>query len=88
MPGMGISESFSDHENTTPRAASVVDRLSPRECVVLELATLGLTNVQVAARLGLTIHAVKFHLASIYRKLEVSNRTEAAVMYLRESRTS
>jgi DNA-binding NarL/FixJ family response regulator len=88
MTGMGISESFSEHESSAPRAASVVDRLSPRERVVLELATLGLTNVQVAARLGLTIHAVKFHLASIYRKLEVSNRTEAAVMYLRESRTS
>lgn len=43
----------------------------------------GLTNVEVGARLNLTVHGVKFHLASIYRKLSVSNRTEAATVYLR-----
>ena len=43
----------------------------------------GLTNGEVAARLMISVHAVKFHLASIYRKLGVSNRTEAAVHYLR-----
>ena len=62
-----------------------LDRLSPREAQVLENASLGLTNEQVAARLGVTVHAVKFHLASIYRKLEVANRTEAAGVYLRAS---
>ena len=46
------------------------------------MAALGLTNHQVAARLEVTIHAVKFHLASIYRKLGVTNRTEAAVVWL------
>jgi DNA-binding CsgD family transcriptional regulator len=58
-------------------------QLSPREVEVLEMASLGLTNEQVAARLQVTVHAVKFHLASIYRKLGVMNRTEAAVVYLR-----
>lgn len=47
------------------------------------MAALGLTNHQVAARLEVTVHAVKFHLASIYRKLGVNNRTEAAVVWLR-----
>lgn len=42
----------------------------------------GLTNPQIAKRLDLTVHAVKFHLASVYRKLGVSNRTEAAVALL------
>lgn len=56
--------------------------LSPREIEVLEMAALGLTNWQIAARLHVTVHAVKFHLASIYRKLGVTNRTEAAVAYL------
>ena len=37
----------------------------------------GLTNRQIAEGLAVTIHAVKFHLATIYRKLDVSNRTEA-----------
>ena len=50
---------------------------------MLDLASLGLTNGQIAARMELTVHAVKFHLAGIYRKLGVANRTEAAVLYLR-----
>jgi DNA-binding CsgD family transcriptional regulator len=47
------------------------------------MAAQGLTNQQVAAHLEVTVHAVKFHLASIYRKLGVNNRTEAAVVWLR-----
>ena len=58
--------------------------LSPREREVLDLASSGLTNNQIALRMHLTIHAVKFHLASTYRKLGVANRTEAAFVY-RES---
>ncbi len=41
----------------------------------------GLTNAQVAARLDVTVHAVKFHLSHIYQKLGVSNRTAAAVAF-------
>jgi DNA-binding CsgD family transcriptional regulator len=65
-----------------------LELLSRREAEVLAVASLGLTNAQVAVRLNVTIHAVKFHLASIYRKLGVSNRTEAAVLYLTEQRTA
>ena len=57
--------------------------LSPREKQVLEMACNGLTNAQIAAKLAVSVHVVKFHLAGIYRKLEVANRTEAAVKYLR-----
>lgn len=60
--------------------------LSRREAQVLEFTALGLTNSEVAERLDVTVHAVKFHLAAIYRKLGVSNRTEAAVLYLRTAR--
>jgi two-component system, NarL family, response regulator LiaR len=59
--------------------------LSPREVEVLEMAALGLTNGQIALRLRVSVHAVKFHLAGIYRKLGVANRTEAAVVYLRSA---
>lgn len=45
------------------------------------MVAMGLTNAQIAPRLGVTVHAVKFHLASVYRKLGVSNRTEAAVLF-------
>jgi DNA-binding CsgD family transcriptional regulator len=37
----------------------------------------------MSALLHVSVHAVKFHLSSIYRKLGVSNRTEAAVVHLR-----
>jgi DNA-binding CsgD family transcriptional regulator len=59
--------------------------LSPREAEVLELLSLGLTNLQIAGRLRVTVHAVKFHLAAIYRKLGVANRTEATAVYLRRN---
>jgi LuxR family transcriptional regulator of csgAB operon len=57
--------------------------LSPRELEVLRMTSFGLTNAEIAERLQVTVHAVKFHLARIYRRLGVANRTEAAVMYLR-----
>ena len=53
--------------------------LSRREMAVLEMVGAGLTNAEAAQRLGVSVHAIKFHLASIYRKLSLSNRTEAAV---------
>ena len=62
--------------------ANGVHSLSAREQRVLELATLGLTNHEIAERIGVSVHAVKFHLASVYRKLHVGSRTEAAVRYL------
>lgn len=64
---------------------SLVGALSPREREVIQMAASGLTNPQIATRLGVSTHAVKFHLASIYRKLQVANRTEAAVAFLRSS---
>jgi DNA-binding CsgD family transcriptional regulator len=44
----------------------------------------GATNARTAESLGVTVHAVKFHLASAYRKLGVTNRTEAAVAFVRD----
>jgi DNA-binding CsgD family transcriptional regulator len=58
-------------------------RLSPRETEVLVIAARGATNDEIARQLVISIHAVKFHLAAIYRKFGVSNRTEAVVLYLR-----
>jgi NarL family two-component system response regulator LiaR len=57
--------------------------LTPRESEVMAMASGGLTNGEIAARLNVSVHGVKFHLASIYRKLGVANRTEAAVTFLR-----
>jgi len=59
--------------------------LTAREVEVLEAVAAGLTNAEAARRLGVSVHAIKFHLAVIYRRLGVANRTEAAVTYLRYS---
>jgi len=59
-----------------------LQRLTRREEQVLGMTARGLTNQQIAEDLEVSIHAVKFHLATIYRKLAVSNRTEAAFLYL------
>lgn len=57
--------------------------LSRREAEVLEMAARGMTNAQIAEKLSVSVHAVKFHLAAVYRKLRAANRTEAVVLYLR-----
>ncbi len=51
--------------------------LTPRETEVLQLAAQGLANKQIAVRLGISEHTIKFHLSSLYAKLGVSSRTEA-----------
>jgi DNA-binding CsgD family transcriptional regulator len=57
--------------------------LTARERQVLELVAAGAANQRIAQTLGLSEHTVKFHLASVFRKLGVVNRTQAAAAYLR-----
>jgi DNA-binding CsgD family transcriptional regulator len=64
-------------------ASRPIQRLTAREVEVLRRTAAGGTNADVAEDLGVSVHAVKFHLASIFRKLDVHNRTEAAVVFLR-----
>ena len=51
--------------------------LTDRESEVLGLLSKGLANKQIAVTLGISEHTVKFHVSSIYQKLNVTNRTEA-----------
>jgi len=51
--------------------------LAERQMDVLKALAEGLTNKEIARRLGIAEITVKVHLQSIYRKLGVSNRTEA-----------
>lgn len=56
--------------------------LTRRELEVMDRAAHGLTNAGIAEELCVSSHAVKFHLASVYRKLGVANRTEATAVYV------
>ncbi len=58
--------------------------LSQRESEVLELMVHGNSNRAVAARLMLGEETIKTHVRSIFRKLEVSDRTQAVALALRE----
>jgi len=51
--------------------------MTERESEVLGLLAKGLANKQIAVALGISEHTVKFHVSSIYSKLNVTNRTEA-----------
>lgn len=54
--------------------------LTPREREVLDYVRLGLTNEEVAGRLGITEAGVKYHVSQILSKLGVSSREEASAM--------
>jgi DNA-binding NarL/FixJ family response regulator len=53
--------------------------LTPREVEVLQLLSQGLSNKQIAARLGVSEHTAKFHVAAILGKLGAEGRTDAVV---------
>jgi DNA-binding NarL/FixJ family response regulator len=59
-------------------------QLTDREREVLVRLARGLTNNQIAADLFMSVHTVKLHVQHIFRKLNLPNRTEAAVFAVRE----
>jgi len=60
----------------------VFEPLTPRQMEVLELVTRGLTNKEIALRLGISHQTVKNHMTAILRKLRCQDRTQAAVYAL------
>jgi DNA-binding NarL/FixJ family response regulator len=63
--------------------APALDDLTPREIEVLRMLAEGLGNREMAARLGISDHTVKFHISSILDKLGAATRTEAVTMGIR-----
>jgi DNA-binding NarL/FixJ family response regulator len=70
---------FSSDEASTDRGP-----LTEREAEVLEWLAKGLANKQIAVELGISEHTVKFHISSIYTKLNATNRTQAVREGLRK----
>jgi LuxR family maltose regulon positive regulatory protein len=69
--------SISGPQKKAPTSDALLDPLSPRELEVLHLLALGRTNPEIARQLIVARGTVKAHTASIYRKLDAGNRTEA-----------
>jgi DNA-binding NarL/FixJ family response regulator len=57
--------------------------LSPREREILQYVALGYSNKAIAERLGISQQTVKNHMTAILRKLELSDRTQAAILAVR-----
>ena len=58
-----------------------MNRFTEREKEVLLLLINGLSNKMISEKLFISTHTTKAHVASIYKKLGVSNRVQATVMY-------
>jgi len=59
------------------------ESLTPREREVLDLLAQGLTNRQIAERLGISEHTAKFHVAAVSGKLGAASRTDAVTRGVR-----
>jgi DNA-binding NarL/FixJ family response regulator len=58
------------------------DQLSDRETEVLKLAAKGMTNMEIANELSLSVRTVQGHLSNIFSKMQVGSRTEAVIQAL------
>jgi two-component system, NarL family, nitrate/nitrite response regulator NarL len=66
-----------------PKKNNPLRKLTPREREVLSHLTGGLSNKEIARKLGLQEITIKVHLKGVYRKLNVSNRTQAVTTALK-----
>ncbi len=75
VSGISLKEPPAGAMNASPMQA-----LTPREIEVLGMLALGLGNKTIAKKLGISEHTVKFHVSSIFTKLNASTRTEAVTV--------
>lgn len=68
-------------ENGSGTQINPFSALTDREREVLELASAGLSNKHIGLKLDLHEKTIKHHMTQIFAKLEVSNRTEAAMAF-------
>lgn len=71
-------------KSTATLAADSLAKLSPQETRVLALVADGLTNKLIGAQLNLSENTVKNHLVSVFEKLAVRSRSQAAARYVRD----
>ncbi len=71
------------HAGLQPQAAPETSAITPREMEVLRLMAEGAANKTIAWKLAISEHTVKFHVASIFAKLNAGTRTEAVTQGVR-----
>jgi two-component system, NarL family, nitrate/nitrite response regulator NarL len=65
--------------NSAPTPMNSLRGLSPREQEILQALVTGASNKLIAIKLGITEATVKVHLKTLLRKIDVNNRTQAAI---------
>jgi len=80
-----VVEHLATTSGAPSRASSAApgQQLSPRESEILNLLAAGLGNKEIAWRLKISDHTVKFHVTSIFNKLNASSRAEAVAIGVR-----
>ena len=76
-------ESFFPLKRVNETSEIPPEPLTPREIEVLRLLADGLGNKEIASRLGISEHTVKYHVTSIMGKLGAASRTEAVTLGIR-----
>ncbi|MGD0167516.1 MAG: response regulator transcription factor [Gaiellaceae bacterium] len=84
LPGSVTRQLLLELANRPPDDPVAKYGLTARERDVLALLAEGGTNLEIANELSITVQAVKNHLRNVFRKLDVTNRTSAAVLARRE----
>jgi DNA-binding NarL/FixJ family response regulator len=78
---MQIARKVVDYFNRLKPPASDLEKLTPREQEVLALLAKGFLYKEIGDRLGISFHTFRAHQRTIYEKLHVHSRTEAALKY-------
>jgi DNA-binding NarL/FixJ family response regulator len=79
--GLTVFDSLAEPQSSEEESPR--EELTPRETEVLRLLADGLGNKDIAVKLGISEHTIKFHIRSILGKLGAATRTEAVTRGLR-----
>jgi len=79
----GLIQESSLRDTQDNATEELAEELTARESEVLRLVSMGLGNKEVAGRLAISEHTVKFHISSILGKLHAGSRTEAVSVGIR-----
>lgn len=77
-------ETETDTGPEATQSEAIIQSLSKRETEVLRLVVDGYTNPQISAMLSISDNTVKRHISNLFLKLDVNDRTQAAVLAVRE----
>ena len=81
-----IARHVADYFRQRAKTRGKIVGLSPRETELLTLLAKGYSNKEIAGKLSLTLETIQSYLKSVYRKMHVHSRAEAAAKYMSSQR--